>query len=492
MKLFKKSAILLFALLLIMSSFVFSASAAKSAVLYFSKNTVEVGDKVTVTVSVNPNEAMYGVQFYLEYDDEVLKYQSGSAGSAKAGVLEVVESPAGDKSVKYNFTFTAIKVGSSAITVKDCVYGALGSAGSVEKSFGGASAKLTVKDVALSNNANLKSLKVSGYSLSPNFSASKTSYTLKVPYETTKINISATTADKNAKVTGVSGNSGLKVGKNAVTVTVQAQNGTQKVYTINVTRLEENTTSTDQEVEESTSTDIETSIGGTNHIILTKLPKDILFKGFTVEPTNINGFEIETAVDADGNFRLFYLQAPESDELVPYLYDEELDEFEKLKYTIKNDRVYIFCDFPEDFTPGDTQYDSNIDIDGNLVKCYSDTNSEMADFHYVYCYSNGVFSVYRFDKLENTLQRQPNVDFSATIEKEDNDNFFARFTSLSTNAKIILIGMLVIVLGVLALLILFIAYLVRRSAIKEDDLLLPINESYFDDIEIQSSEENVK
>ena len=52
--------------------------------------------------------------------------------------------------------------------------------------------------------------------------------------------------------------------------------------------------------------------------------------------------------------------------------------------------------------------------------------------------------------------------------------------------------MLVIVLGVLAILILFIAYLVRRSAIKEDDLLLPINESYFDDVEIQSSEENVK
>ena len=36
-----------------------TASAAKNAIIYFSENTVSVDEKMTVTVSINPNVEMY-------------------------------------------------------------------------------------------------------------------------------------------------------------------------------------------------------------------------------------------------------------------------------------------------------------------------------------------------------------------------------------------------------------------------------------------------
>lgn len=478
MKIFKKTAILFIVAALLLSVVVFPASAAKNAVIYFNKNSVEVGDKVTVSVSVNPGEEMYAVSFYLEYDDEVLKYESGT-GVAKAGVLQVVESPSGDKSVKYNFTFSAIKVGSSSISVRDCVYDVLGSNGAETKNFGGASARLTVKDLALSSNAKLKSLKISGYSLSPSFSSGRTSYTLKVPNNVTKLNVSATTEDSKAKVTSVTGNK-LNVGVNTVTITVQAENGTQKKYTIKVTRADES--ETEEPNEETTETALDTTVNGKPYTIVTKLPQDVIFKGFGLETTKLNGYDIETAVDMAGIYRIFYLQAAESDKLTPYLYDEDSDSFEPLKYTIQNDKLYIFSQIPEDFETPDSLYEANIDINGFTVPCLSDTNGAMSEFHYVYCFANGIFNLYRYDTFEDTLQRQPDFEFANSNIVDQDDSFLKRFSSLSGNAKVIFVGLVIVVLGVLALLILLIVYLFRRSIIRNEELILGDDDMYFDEI----------
>ena len=488
MKIFKKIAILFVVTALLLSAFVFPASAAKSAVIYFNKTSVEVGDKVTITVSVNPGEEMYAVSFYLEYDDEVLKYESGT-GVAKAGVLQVVESPSGDKSVKYNFTFSAIKVGSSSISVRDCVYDVLGSNGAETKTFGGASARLTVKDLALSGNAKLKSLKVSGYSLSPTFSSGRTSYSLKVPNNVTKLNISATPEDSKAKVTSVTGNK-LNVGVNTVTITVQAENGTQKKYTIKVTRADENESEEDET--ENTETALDTNINGMPYTIVTKLPEDVIFKGFSVETTKLNGYDIETAVDMDGIYRIFYLQAAESDKLTPYLYNEELDSFEPLKYTTQNNKLYIFSQIPDDFEKPDSLYEANIDINGFTIPCLSDTNGAMSEFHYVYAFTNGIYNLYRYDSFEGTLQRQPDFEFTNTVTVDEDDSFTARFASLSTNAKVILVGLVIVVLGVLALLVLLIVYLFRRSVLRNEDMILGVDDMYFDEVEHKKDDTKLK
>lgn len=87
-----------------------------------------------------------------------------------------------------------------------------------------------------SSNSNLSSLKVNGGDLKPGFSKNTTSYTLDVPYSISNLSVNAKAEDSKSKVS-VSGNNGLVAEeKNTVTITVTAENGGKKTYTIIVTR----------------------------------------------------------------------------------------------------------------------------------------------------------------------------------------------------------------------------------------------------------------
>ena len=118
------------------------------------------------------------------------------------------------------------------------------------------------------------------------------------------------------------------------------------------------------------------------------------------------------------------------------------------------------------------------------VPCLSDTNGEMSEFHYVYAYANGFYNLYRYDTFEKTLQRQPDFEFLSVSSQEPEKTFLTRFNSLSTNGKVILIGLVIVILGVLALLVLLIVYLFRKSVINNDDVIYADAESYFDEIQI--------
>lgn len=90
-----------------------------------------------------------------------------------------------------------------------------------------------------STNANLSNLgiKPTEYDFH-NFKSSKTSYTATVPYEVENVEVWYETADSKATVS-ISGNENLKVGQNTIKVVVTAESGTQKTYTITVTRKAE-------------------------------------------------------------------------------------------------------------------------------------------------------------------------------------------------------------------------------------------------------------
>ncbi|MFC4301928.1 cadherin-like beta sandwich domain-containing protein [Cohnella boryungensis] len=110
---------------------------------------------------------------------------------------------------------------------------------------------LTVTRAAGSSNANLSALTTTGGMLSPTFSAATTSYTAAgVANATSTITVRPTVADATATLT-VSVNGGtavsvasgqnssalaLNVGVNTLEITVTAQNGSTKIYSISVTR----------------------------------------------------------------------------------------------------------------------------------------------------------------------------------------------------------------------------------------------------------------
>lgn len=86
-----------------------------------------------------------------------------------------------------------------------------------------------------SSNNYLKSLQVSEEGLTPDFNRNKLNYSLSVGEKVTSINVTAVPEDSKAKVY-VSGNTELKDGDNNVLITVTAQNGAKRTYTIVVNK----------------------------------------------------------------------------------------------------------------------------------------------------------------------------------------------------------------------------------------------------------------
>ena len=86
-----------------------------------------------------------------------------------------------------------------------------------------------------SSDATLKALDVSGYSYSPAFNPNTTSYSMTVANGISELNVGAVPNDSKATVK-IEGNYGWSVGKNTIKITVTAEDGTKKVYEVNVTR----------------------------------------------------------------------------------------------------------------------------------------------------------------------------------------------------------------------------------------------------------------
>ena len=89
--------------------------------------------------------------------------------------------------------------------------------------------------LALSADATLKALEVGEARLQPAFNPAVTEYSAEVNYSVASISINGTPNSADASVDG-NGNIALAEGENILRLTVRAQDGTEKVYTVKVTR----------------------------------------------------------------------------------------------------------------------------------------------------------------------------------------------------------------------------------------------------------------
>ena len=175
----KRIIVLLTTVAMVLALFTFNVSAASASIAVSNKNP-KVNNAVTVTVSVKGNEAMYGTDFSVKYNPDVLRFEGGDDAAGGAGVVKIASGVTGATSKSYSLKFTAIASGSSSISASGGVF-----YGETDDSFG-ASATISVSDVSKSDNANLTSLRTSAGVLSPKFSASVTEYTLFPPQATLK------------------------------------------------------------------------------------------------------------------------------------------------------------------------------------------------------------------------------------------------------------------------------------------------------------------
>lgn len=460
--------------IMIFCCFAVSVSAAATATIAFSNNKPAVNDSVTVTVTVNGSEAMYGTDFSVSYNPSALRFESGDSAAGGAGVVKVAGTPVGEKKQSYSLKFTAIAAGSSTFKVSGSTYYE-----NTEDSIG-AAATMTVADAAKSDNANLKSLSLSKGTLSPAFSASKTAYIVSVANDITEIKVYATAQDSDAKVS-ISGESALKVGKNTRTVTVTAPSGAQKTYTITITRAEKEVVSSEptessnpDESSEPEPNPCEVSLNGVNYTVLSDISGITLPKGFAAAETEYNGATVSVAKDGDSNYTLYYLKSADGASTEPYTFNSGENTFERLQYAVFGDKFYILSEIPADFISPEGYYDTSVKIGDFNVKALASSNSEYTDFYYVYCFYDGGFRIYCYDVRENVLQRAPAFkSVAASEEKEppESAGFAVRFNSLSGNAKMVVVGLLLAVIAVIALIVLLAVKLIKskQAALNDDE-----------------------
>ena len=103
---------------LLVSVFVFNASAAGSTIA-FSKSKLTVGETLTVTArfSTSSGNPMYGLECYVTYDHKILNFvkTDDSVNKTTDGKLKVVLQSAGKTSLSHTITFKTIKAGNSAM-----------------------------------------------------------------------------------------------------------------------------------------------------------------------------------------------------------------------------------------------------------------------------------------------------------------------------------------------------------------------------------------
>lgn len=234
-------------LMLCLCLFAIPAMAANASATLTGPGTIRAGDTITLTFNLN-GSGIYGAQGTLSYDGSVLELKSTSQKIGNGWVVEFdgnnfvaydnnLAKPINKNTALFAVSFkvkgnvavgTAIKVSYINVAASD---------GNADANIGTVSYSATVAPPMSTDNS-LKSLTVSNATISPAFNANTTNYTAEVPFEISKLNVTATANDNKAKVSVNSPNL-TPNGTTKVTVTVTAENGTIKTYTISVKRAQD-------------------------------------------------------------------------------------------------------------------------------------------------------------------------------------------------------------------------------------------------------------
>lgn len=231
------------AIILFLSAVPLTASASSATALLTGPNTLRAGDTVTLSFSLNGN-GIFGASGTIVYDSNQLTLSGTAQKIASPWVVEFngnnfvaydnnLSNPINGNKAVFTVTFKvkAVAVG-TGITVS-CT-GVTASDGTADIAVGTVSCSATVA-APLSTSNKLSGLTVGNAKISPAFSPETLKYTAEVPFEISRLEISATAADGKAKVAVNSPNLAADATTN-VTVTVTAENGAKKVYTISVKR----------------------------------------------------------------------------------------------------------------------------------------------------------------------------------------------------------------------------------------------------------------
>ncbi len=370
--------------------------AANSITITSNTSKVVVGNKVTYTVKITSAKSLIALQYSISYDTSKLTLISGTAKG-----VDYYTGPR--TSATYTFTFRAKASGTANFTFK-----AEGAAYSTDESinFGSKSKSISIitqqqLEASYSKNNNLTYLEVTGYKITPVFNANTTNYNLVVENDVREVIVKGTLADSRSTVKGL-GKHSLEEGINKIVVTVTAQNGVSKNYTINI------------EVKELEPIIVE--IEGVKYNVVRKAK--LLTKPnslFIEKNTKIGEFEVPSFYNEVSNITLVGLKDERN--------DIHLYEFNNGKYILYNELK--FSEIITVFKKLD-----------KIPKGYNETKIKYNDKEYIAYKKDNIYLInllnlktgktklYRFDNKEGTIQGYNLDEENEKITLEKNNKIY--------------------------------------------------------------------
>lgn len=217
----------IFTLLLLLTNIIKVNAATANIQVTSNTNRIVVGNTFTVNVKVSASNTIGSWNWTISYDTKKLKLMSGPSTVAGYGDSKI-------KSKTYTYKFKAISTGNASITVKSPEVYDYKTEKALSISKGTKSISIITQaqlEASYSKNNNLKSLSVDGLKLSPEFNKNTTEYKVEASSNTEKVKINASKEDSKASIEGT-GTHEVTEGENKIKVTVTAENGSTKTYTI--------------------------------------------------------------------------------------------------------------------------------------------------------------------------------------------------------------------------------------------------------------------
>ena len=218
-------------------------SAATASASLTGPGTVRAGDTITLSFNINGSN-IYGASGTLSYDSSQVTLSGTNQKIASPWAVEFngnnfvaydnnLSNPINGNKTVFTVTFK-VKSVAPGTNIKISYTDVKASDGSADANVGTVTYSVNVA-APLSTDNNLGNLLVSNATISPSFNEGTTNYTTSVPFSVSKLDIKATAKDGKAKVSVNSPNL-VAGGTTNVTITVTAENGAKKTYTIKVTR----------------------------------------------------------------------------------------------------------------------------------------------------------------------------------------------------------------------------------------------------------------
>ncbi len=379
----KKVKVLEFLIFMLFPIFV----SAKPTASISASNTVEVGSSVTATVTLK-NTASWNIE---------IKSSGQTSGCSQnfADVEQNGENTTKTLSVKCKATST----GTIGFTVTGDITDADGNSEEIS----------LVKRVTVnparekSADANLVSLAVEGYDLSPSFNKEVLEYSTTIPSTVNSIKISAKTNESHASLSGT-GEFEVSEGANVFEIVVTAETGTKKTYTVQVNVEDTNP--------------IEIKIGDNNYTLI-KNSKIITKPDFYEETiVDINGFSIPAFYSEVTKFTLVALK-DNNGNITFAIYNEQNNTYILYNEMQSTNPLLYLIDFKENLSGyiKTTMIIQDLEIpvykfkeNSRFVLCYGmDITTGKEDF-YKYDTQMNTFQIWD-QEVENELRKDQRTSF---------------------------------------------------------------------------------